>query len=83
VNGGAAPALEARRLAYEMYVGFCAGRAEDEGVACGRGARLAAALSDSSSSSLWYSRQVVTLYYIYIYIYIVDPTMYLHKHNID
>ena len=87
VNGGAAPAPEARRLAYEMYVGFCAGRAEDEGVACGRGARLAAALSDSSSSSLWYTRQVVTLY-IYIYKYNVDPSIilpciYIVYHDVD
>jgi hypothetical protein len=57
-DGAAAP--EARWLAYEMYVGFSAGRAENVGLPSGRGARLAA-LSESSSSSLWYTRRVVCL----------------------
>ncbi len=52
---GQAPA-EVRRAAYEMYVGFCLGQAE-EGLGGGRGAQLSAALSDSSLSSMLYTRR--------------------------
>jgi hypothetical protein len=56
---GAEPASGAQRLAYEMYVGFSVGRAEDQRPTSGRGALLVAALSNSSSSSLWYTRWVI------------------------
>jgi hypothetical protein len=39
-----------------MYVGFCVGKAE-EGRGSGRGAQLSAALSDSSLSSMLYTRR--------------------------
>ena len=55
----AEPAPGAQRLAYEMYVGFSVGRAGDQRPTSGRGALLVAALSDSSSSSLWYTRRVI------------------------
>ncbi len=45
-----------RRAAYEMYVGFCVDQAE-EGRGGGRGAQLSAALSDSSLSSMLYTRR--------------------------